>query len=222
MCDKMPHDAPKQLEDWVQVQADVHYRPQTYLAPKRMASIGYQVVLIANRFQAGSLLEVGVGAGLSAQLLGRCGFRVSTLDVDASTHPHVLGSVTDIPCDDRQFDVVSCCQVLEHLPWSEAQRALAELHRVTRHGGLISVPTNRPSLYVRLHAFGRTGTRSLRLPALWRARNRLPSQHSWELHAGVSTRQFRAALRGAGFRIEREMQPVEHPYHHFFMVCRDG
>lgn len=48
--------------------------------------------------------------------------------------------LTDIPVEDDRFDRVLFNQVLEHLP--EPGRALAELHRVLRPGGLIlcSVP----------------------------------------------------------------------------------
>ncbi len=48
------------------------------------------------------------------------------------------GSVYELPFDDRSFDLVMCCEVLEHL--DSPGEALRELCRVARKGLLLSVP----------------------------------------------------------------------------------
>lgn len=49
-------------------------------------------------------------------------------------------TVEDLPFADRQFDIVVCTEVLEHLPEQIFIRGIAELQRVSRRYLLISVP----------------------------------------------------------------------------------
>ena len=215
----MTPDAEKKPEDWVQVDADTHYTSVQYLNPARLASIGYQLRYVYQHFPGSRVLEVGVGTGLAAELMTRIGCTVSTLDVDAKLAPTVVGSVTDIPLEDGAYDAFVCCQVLEHISWSDAKRALAELRRVTSLGGVLSVPTVRPRLGVRLYPFLRN-TRTVMLPVPWPASRKLhvPGEHQWELGIGVSLRQLRQAIHDAGFEIAEERQPIENPFHHFFVL----
>lgn len=211
----------RDVADWVQVDGDTAYNPASYLAPSRLASIGHQVSYLHRYFPDSHVLEIGVGSGLAADLARKMGHRVSTLDVDEKLSPTILASVTEIPAEDGDFDAFTCCQVLEHLPWEDAQAAIGELHRVASIGGVISVPTARPRLGIRVFPY--TGSfATLMLPSIWPRRRRIncPDQHYWELGLGVSLSRFRSALRDAGFRIDDERQPIENPYHHFFVVAR--
>lgn len=211
----------RSVAGYVQVDGDVHYRPLRYLRPKTLAAIGYQFRAIAERFPESDVLEVGTGTGLTAELLRRCGHRVTTLDVDAAVRPDVLGSVTDIPLDDASHDVFACFEVLEHLPWEEVPLALAELARVTRRGGALSVPTVVPRVLVqRLNHRGHSRPFLFRLPTLFgrrRLKNR-DGQHAWELGANRTRDELHALLTGAGFRVVDEFVAPEILYHHFFVV----
>lgn len=219
--DSPPKTDSGEVADWVQVDGDAHYLPQHYLAPRRMAAIGYQVSLLHEHFPKASLLEVGVGSGLSASLCQQMGYEVSTLDVDAKLNPTILASVTEIPADDGAFGAFVCCQVLEHLPWNDSRQALRELARVASQGGVLSVPTVRARLGLRVFPY-RGNHATLMLPAPWPSSRRMhcPDQHHWELGIGVSLKDFRAACADVGFKIVYERQPIEHPYHHFFVVTK--
>jgi len=212
-------DNTKRTEDWVQVEADQHYASTAYLDPARLASIGYQLRYINENFPRSRVLEIGVGTGLTVDLMRRIGCEVTTLDVDAKLNPDIFSSVTEIPVEDGAFEVFTCCQVLEHLPWEDSQNALRELRRVTTKGGVVSVPTVRPRLGIRIYPVTRN-KRTLMLPGLWpRSRTlHVPDEHHWELGIGVSLRQFRAALAESGFVVTSERQPIENPFHHFFVV----
>jgi uncharacterized protein with PIN domain len=52
----------------------------------------------------------------------------------------VAGAVTALPFRDRQFEVVMCLQVLEHVPDSACGAAVAELARVAERDILVGVP----------------------------------------------------------------------------------
>jgi demethylmenaquinone methyltransferase/2-methoxy-6-polyprenyl-1,4-benzoquinol methylase len=53
--------------------------------------------------------------------------------------------VMSLPYDDQSFDVVMAAHVLEHLP--DPQRALAEMVRVLKPGGMVFLCVTRPSLF---------------------------------------------------------------------------
>jgi ubiquinone/menaquinone biosynthesis C-methylase UbiE len=53
--------------------------------------------------------------------------------------------ILSLPYDDQSFDVVMAAHVLEHLP--EPQRALTEMVRVLRPGGMVFVCVTRHSLF---------------------------------------------------------------------------
>lgn len=214
MGDKESRD----VKNWVQVESTEHYDPMRYLSPQRMASIGYQFRLLHKNFPDGRVLEVGVGSGLAARILKQLGHEVVTLDVDERLGPDILGSVTEIPAEDTSFVSFTCCQVLEHLPWEHLPQALSELKRVSSRGGVISVPTNRPSLGISLHNSKYRGSRRFTLPKFRTPRIFTAREHYWELEANKSTAQFCDALKKCGWRIIDEIQPIQLLFHHFFVV----
>jgi ubiquinone/menaquinone biosynthesis C-methylase UbiE len=99
--------------------------------------------------QPTTVLEVGAGEGHLAAHLVRHVFRprryVAT-DVDVSRMPAELpppierqvASAYGLPFADGAFDVVVCCEVLEHL--DDPARGLAEVARVARRRVLVSTP----------------------------------------------------------------------------------
>ena len=68
---------------------------------------------------------------LSADLAARYGTSIRTIAGDAAATPLASG----------QFDLVSCSQVLEHLPPDRQPSVVAEMWRVCRPGGLLWIDT---------------------------------------------------------------------------------
>jgi SAM-dependent methyltransferase len=97
------------------------------------------------------VLDAGCGEGV---IVDEYAQRLDIVGVDAnySSARVSAGSVTALPFDDGAFDRALCLDVLEHLPYEDQPRALAELHRVLKVGGelLVSVP-NLAHLQSRLH-----------------------------------------------------------------------
>lgn len=81
-----------------------------------------------------SVLIIGPGQGLDTEILKWKGCRVTTFDIDETFQPDVIGSCHQMPmfCN-AQFDVVIASHVLEHLPLSYLDPALAEIARVGRY-----------------------------------------------------------------------------------------
>ena len=109
------------------------------------------------------VLDMGCGAGRHAFALYRRGAEVVALDLDeaelkdvagmfaamreegeapaGATASAVRGSAYALPFEDETFDRVVAAEVLEHLPQDE--RAMRELFRVLKPGGLIAVTVPR-------------------------------------------------------------------------------
>jgi SAM-dependent methyltransferase len=97
------------------------------------------------------VLDAGCGEGvLVDEYAAR--LRIEGLDPNYSSGRVRTGSLTALPYEAAAFDRALCLDVLEHLPFEEQSRALAELHRVLRPGGelLVSVP-NLAHLQSRVH-----------------------------------------------------------------------
>jgi len=97
------------------------------------------------------VLDAGCGEGV---LVGEYADRLDIVGVDANYASDRVkpGSVTALPFPDASFDRALCLDVLEHLSYEDQPRALAELARVLKPGGilLVSVP-NLAHLQSRIH-----------------------------------------------------------------------
>jgi ubiquinone/menaquinone biosynthesis C-methylase UbiE len=126
----------------------------TYAARNPVARAMMQGFLAAvtdlyRRGSPATVLEVGCGEGKLAQHLVTHAprptrFVACDLDLGAvapGLDPLIelrVASVYDLPFGDATFDLVVCCEVLEHL--HDPERGLAEIARVARRAAVISTP----------------------------------------------------------------------------------
>ena len=133
------------------------YKQTKYTSNNRVVQYLNRVYLrnitaLVQRADPRRLLDVGCGEGVVLRHLDRRlhGVSVIGLDVDGTglrvaqsqnTVSLVQGSVYDLPFASGSFDLVLCCEVLEHIERPDV--AMAELARVSRDRVLLSVP-NEP------------------------------------------------------------------------------
>lgn len=135
-----------------------------------------------------SVLIIGPGQGLGTAVLRWRGFDVTTIDVDSTFHPDIVGSVHDMTCfADQQFDAVIASHVLEHLPVQYLPASVAEISRVGR-SALIYLPVAGRHGLIRFVA----GVRNIDVSIIWDVFNWLrrpdgttpafcEGQHYWEI-----------------------------------------
>jgi SAM-dependent methyltransferase len=111
--------------------------------------------ILAHCPSGGHALDVGCGTGVLAGRLARSGFTVTgldpsqgMLDVMAQSAPEVegiRGEGTELPFEDKSFDLTTVVAALHHVAEPTAVRAtLLEMVRVTRPGGRIVVWDHNP------------------------------------------------------------------------------
>ena len=84
------------------------------------------------------VLHAGSGHEPLPAYLGDVAGDVVTLDIDPRCDPSIVGDIRDLG-DIGRFDVVYCSHAIEHLSWSDVDRALREFRRVLLPGGFLVV-----------------------------------------------------------------------------------
>lgn len=198
-----------------------HYDNLAYDTKDRFISYWYQIQEVLS-VQPEDVLEVGIGSGFVHEYLRRKGVPVHTLDFDARLEPDTVGSVTELPFDDKRFDAACCFETLEHLPWESFALALVELRRVARRYVLLSLPDKTRFLRLDLDwDFDRRSVhRVIDVPRMRPNEHSFDGQHYWEIgKKGYSAKRILAEVEKAGLEVERDFRVQENPYHRFIR-CR--
>jgi len=197
------------------------YSSRRYSNLKRMISYYCQVELVED-LKPSNILEIGVGSGFLSTYLRNRSYDVTTLDIDKDLHPDVVGDVRRLPFEDGKFDLVTAFQVLEHIPYSDFERALGEMQRVSKRYVIISLPY-RASIFecvVSLPGMRRFLGRSS-LNCMFRIPKRFDKsrEHQWEIDSGRYKLERVRQDISQHFEIEKELSPAFNRFHYFF-VCR--
>jgi len=196
-----------------------HYFQAEYDNKGRFISYWHQVSELMS-LKPVKVLEIGFGNGFLSAYLRRRGMPVTTLDIDAGLNPDITGSVLSIPLGDGAFDAVGCFEVLEHLPYGDFPRALAEIRRVACKSVVLSLPDH--SAVYRL---------DIELPLLGEIRRLIPhpfprpvphvfdGTHYWVIgKAQYPLSRIEADMKAAGFEIGRTYRVFEFYGHRFFVL----
>ncbi len=179
----------------------------------------FRRILRERGVRAGSVLDVGCGGGYLAEEFAKDGFRVYGLDPATSSieaaRAHAAGGKLDIdyrvgrgealPFADASFDVIACCDVLEHV--EDLRRVVDEVARVLKPGGILLFDT-----------VNRTAKSKLTLIKVWQDWNvggfGVPNAHVWDRF--ITPAEMEALLRASGIEPGgmKGMGPVKSPVAH--------
>ena len=151
------------------------------------------------------LLDIGCGGGVLAEEYARLGCQVTGIDISeesltvARAHAQAeglsieyqSGSATELLFDKESFEIVSCCDALEHIP--EWEQVITEVGRVLKPGGLFLFDTiNRTPKSKVNFIFG--------LQDFFFTKLFPKDSHVWEMF--ITPEELTAALEAHGMQVE--------------------
>jgi hypothetical protein len=198
------------------------YVSGSYLSREQVFTYAQQIADLIG-YSEKSIVEIGVGAGVTSASLRALGFEVLTCDINANLKPDVVCSIDNIAkfVASTRYGLVSCCEVLEHLPFSRFESCISTLASISR------------SLYLTLpvshYYFGFGGL--VRLPKIcfplsayvkFPVRRKLITEHYWEIGDSrqTSTQSLVATLRKYYGSVYSHHSGIN-PYHKVFK-CVDS
>ena len=92
-----------------------------------------------------SVLDVGCGVKPYRPFFAEVAGEYVGMDIAGSPSVDVVAPAESIPFDSARFDVCVCTQALEHV--LEPDRAVSELHRVLKPGGVLLLSTHGTAMY---------------------------------------------------------------------------
>jgi ubiquinone/menaquinone biosynthesis C-methylase UbiE len=196
------------------------YLNPTYNRRARWATYFLQWRTIINTVPSGAaILEVGAGSRTVATQLKQMGYSVTIVDHDSRVEADIQADILSLPFKDNSYDLILAAEILEHLPFSDAQKALAGLKRVTRSWILISVPDRRPVLFsIKIKMpFLREKKILIKIP--FRRRSLSSREHQWEIgYQSFSLKFVRQSILSMGFAIHKDFVSIDAPHIHFFLL----
>jgi 2-polyprenyl-6-hydroxyphenyl methylase/3-demethylubiquinone-9 3-methyltransferase len=161
-------------------------------------------------------LDVGCGGGLLAEEFARLGCQVAGIDPSApsiaTARAHAsrsglaiayqVGVGERLPFADASFDLVYCCDVLEHV--SDVEQVIAETARVLKPGGIYCFDTINRTLFSKLV--------TIKLFQEWQTTAFLPPRlHAWEQYITPAELKRLLARHGLATREIVGMTPAANP-----------
>jgi hypothetical protein len=197
-----------------------HYFSPEYNTRGRFAVYWNQINEI-RKLCDGGVLEVGPGNKFVADYLQKRDVSVKTMDIDPDLNVDIIGSVTDIPCNENAFSVAACFEVLEHMPYEQALAGLQELTRVARDYVVFSVPDYEHAIWgkIRIPIIGKVEWFiPLERPIPYEE-PRVKDQHYWEIGMkNYSFRYVKKDLKNIGLDIVRSYRIREKDDNRFFVI----
>jgi SAM-dependent methyltransferase len=198
-----------------------YYASKENFTPESLYSLSFQIQQLS-LLNPKRILEVGIGNGFVSTFLRQMGADVVTVDINSALNPDVCAPLHELPDRLRgeSFDVVSCCEVLEHMPFEQFGSNL-DILRGFASEAFISLPGHFPWIGL----MGRFGVHNrfanvalgLRIPC----RRRLTDGHYWEIASEWQTRcsALVAQMRKRFAHVDSGVFPM-HRYH-FYFRCSD-
>ena len=162
------------------------YYNDRYFAMPQLLSFAHQIHEI-NKLKPSNILEIGPGNGFTSSFLKRAGYEITTVDINPNLEPDICAPLSELAghLRGRRFDLVVCCEVLEHMPFEEFKANISYLRnagerlfltlpnyaRSVGFGGIAKIPKLGAKLF-RLVLDINTGKRLEGGPHFWEVGSR--------------------------------------------------
>jgi 2-polyprenyl-3-methyl-5-hydroxy-6-metoxy-1,4-benzoquinol methylase len=209
----------KIIEQSLQVDANSHYKFSSYVTIARWNSYWHQIKEVT-AFNPKNILIIGAGDDIVGKILAmQEGIDVYTFDFDEALQPDFIGNITEIDTvlQGKHFDIILCCQVLEHLPYEKFEDILQKIKRVATIV-IISLPYS-PIYFMINIKMSYIGTKAITINIHRFYKNiKWNGEHYWEIgRKGYTKRRIKKSIRKF-FHIEKCFIATYNHYHIFFVL----
>lgn len=171
------------------------------------------------------VLIIGVGDGFIPTLLSSFSHcDITTFDYDGTLSPDITGDVSELSAYVKEcFDVILCCQVLEHIPYMEFEKSLAQIAMCLHENGkcILSLPDSGCDLGGGVVTPVWGTCMRLRFCKWWKKNWLYNGEHYWEINAtrDYPLRKIIKVIKKF-FRVEKNYLVSNNRYHRFFVLSK--
>lgn len=194
------------------------YFNSNYFSLTQLFSLAQQIHEI-HAMKPESILEIGIGNGFVSTFLNRAGYAVTTADINPTLNPDICAPLNEVHkfVDSPIFDVVVCCEVLEHMPLEELETNIKYLKSLG-HRLFLTLPNYK-------RTFGVFGF--LRVPKIHPLKfkmaidvnlyQKLTPEHFWEVgYCNVTTKKEIINILRKYYNHVESGHMLMNPYHIYF------
>jgi len=209
-----------------------HYFDPNYLKKERLFSYTEQIEIVKKYIKPGdTILEVGIGNGFVYNFLkDYLGFQISSVDINPELNADITDNIINpSSVSENSFDLVTCFEVLEHMPFEDSIKAINNICQIARKHVLISIPDMRHFISSGFSLFFNSPFKVQRLFSfnrLFRRYEPYGKDHFWEIGIRTSGVHYSMSfLKENLFSNERLIESYrcfEIPWHHYFVLKVTG
>jgi len=138
---------------------------------------------------------------------------IITLDINNKNNPDIVMDIKNINKLKLDFDLIVCCEVLEHLPFKHFEEILTNLSMMTNYL-ILSLPVNGVSLTFSFTAWlSRIFCFNIQLPI----KTKIYDQHYWEINKNVNMVDI-INIISKYYKILKAFNYKYNPYHYFLVL----
>ena len=196
------------------------YFSDGYFSMQQLCSLSHQINLI-HSLRPKNVIEIGIGNGFTSSFLRRAGYSVTTADINPQLEPDICASLDQVGehMNGEKFDLVVCCEVLEHMPWSDFESNMNHL-RSLGDRLLLTLPNYYASFgFGGLLKLPKMASKPFRLTIDIPRKKNLEKEHFWEVGSSPET-----SLKSITLELKKRYGTVNvkklelNPYH-FAFTC---
>lgn len=198
-----------------------HYQYENYLSITRWNSYYYQMKEVMEH-GCKKVLLIGKGDGLVPALLENLGVQVTTFDFAQDLEPDIVGDVRKIDeyVQEKKYDCIMCCQVLEHLEYTYFEEIIKKFSRVLTKDGIVilSLPQRMAKLKFEVWLPGIKLKKLITFPRFWERQFKFNGEHYWEVGTKGYKKKKVLSVCKRYFDILDEYVVFQNPYHWFCIL----
>ena len=197
-----------------------HYMFDKYLTLARWNSY-YHQIMESVAFSPKTILIVGAGDNIVGNMIATMlQSKVYTFDFDENLQPDFCGNVMNIQQilkGVKRFDLVLCCQVLEHIPFSSFENVIQQLSTIADNV-IISLP-HTPIRIAMSVDFPFIGSKKINFDIHQFFRSyKFNGEHYWEVgHKGYSKNKIKKVLEKY-MKIKKQFVAINNHFHLFYCL----